>query len=530
MRVTVIAVCICVCGIIHQSFSVNRIVAKSGGDYTSINTGLSAANAGDTVFVKAGTYMEIIDWPKSGSASKYIVLKAFGDGPAIIAGGTATQSNEALVTISSKSYAAIIGMEIGPFSTPSEDVFVKGIQIEGTSQHIIIKKCKVHDIRTTNTSTSAAANAIGVFGRNATVPITDVVIDSCEVYNNWTGCSETVSIDGNTDSFIISHNHVHDNNNIGILISGFYGECANCGAADQARHGVISDNLVERCTSCSNPAYEGDCAADGIYSDGGGKSIIERNVVSGCDIGIEAGAELAGAVDDSMIIRDNLIYRCTIGGIFIGGYETGRGWTVYCHIVNNTLFQNDTQKTGGGEILIQKAHDNLIQNNIICTSTQKQAIAKGFNNTYCYNNTVNNNLFFSQSGSENIEGASLDAQARLGDPLFVNADSSDFHILPGSSAIDACDQSLIPASGERDLDDNARKVGTAIDMGAYEYGAGSSKIRQVHSMQKISRSAKARMVIDAQKGDIYILNIHETTAVRYNIDGRIINNSSVSVR
>jgi hypothetical protein len=522
--------CICVCGIIHDSFSINRIVAKSGGDYTSINAGLSAANAGDTVLVKAGTYMEIINWSKNGSASKYIVLKAFGNGPAIIAGGTATQSNEALVTISSKNYAAIIGMEIGPYSTSSEDVFVKGIQIEGTSQHILIRKCKVHDIRTTSTSTNAAANAIGVFGRNATVPITEIIIDSCEIYNNWTGCSESVSIDGNVDGFIISHNHVHDNNNIGILISGYYGECANCGASDQSRHGLICDNLVERCTSCSNPAYEGDCAADGIYSDGGGKSIIERNIVSGCDIGIEAGAELAGAVDDSMIIRDNLICHCTIGGIFIGGYETGRGWTAYCQIINNTLYQNDTQKTGGGEILIQKAHDNLIKNNIIYTNTQKQAIANGFNSTYCYNNTINNNLFFSQSGSENIDGASLDAHARLGDPRFVNAGSSDFHILSGSTAIDACDQSMIPASGEHDLDGNARKIGASIDIGAFEYGAGSSKIRQMHSMQKMSHSAKARRVIDAQKGDVYILNIHETTAARYNIDGRIINNLPVSVR
>ena len=518
------AACICVFGLLQGAFGANRIVAKTGGDYPTITAGLSAANPGDTVMVKAGTYTEIVNWPKSGSAAGgAIILKAFGDGPAVISGGTATQNSAELIIISSKNYAAIIGMEIGPYTTASGRIFLKGIQIEGTSQHILIKKCKVHDITTTNTTTNAGANAIGIFGRSASTPVTGVTIDSCEVYGNLTGYSEAISIDGNVDGFIISHNHVHDNNNIGILIAGFYGECSNCGAADQARHGVVSDNVVERCSSCNNPAYKGDCAADGIYSDGGGKSVFERNFISSCDIGIEAGAELAGAIDDSMIVRDNVICNSRIGGMFIGGYETGRGWTVYCQVVNNTFYKNDSQNTGSGEFLIQKAHDNVIRNNIFYTNGQKQAIVSAFNNTYCYNNAVDNNLFFSPAGSTGIDGASMDSHAKSGDPRFANALSGDFRLLNGSPAIDACDPSYLPVPGELDLGGNARKKGTAVDLGAYEYGANASAERQTPAKSLLLHQSRGhRPAIDIRRGGVFILSPDGKNVACCTISGRVI--------
>jgi len=448
-------------------------VAKSGGDYPTIAAGLNAANPGDTVFVKAGTYNEFVTWPRSGTSGRPIVLKAFGDGPAKIDGSglTATQNAAELLIIDTKSYIAVIGMEICSATTASGSIFLKGIQVQGASQHILIKKCKVHDITTTNTTTNAGANAIGVFGTNGSNSITDLLIDSCEVYGNKTGYSEAISIDGNVDGFRVSHCHVHDNNNIGILIAGYYGESPNA-ATDQARHGVICDNRVERCSSCDNPAYAGDCSADGIYSDGGGKSVFERNIISGCDIGMEAGAELAAAMDDSMIVRDNLIYNCNTGGMFIGGYAANRGWTMHCRVENNTLYMNDAQGTGSGEFLIQKAHDNIIRNNIFYSSAQKQAISNAFNSTYCYNNTIADNLYYSISGGTGIAGVNLDSHATTADPVFAHA-GTDFHLTSGSRALDACDPGYAPAQGELDIDGNPRKIGNAVDIGAYEF-AGSN--------------------------------------------------------
>ena len=470
-------------------------VAKSGGDYTTIMAGLAAAGPGDTVFVKAGTYSEFVKWPKSGtSGSGYIVLKAYGDGAAKIdgAGLTATENDAELLIIDGKSYVAVIGMEICNGATASGNIFLKGIQVQGASQHVMIKKCKVHDIATTNTTTDAGANAIGVFGTNGTTSITDLLIDSCEVYNNKTGYSEAVSIDGNVDGFRVSYCYIHDNNNIGILIAGHYGESPSA-ATDQARHGVICDNRVEHCSSCTNPSYAGDCSADGIYSDGGGKSVFERNIVSGCDIGIEAGAELAGAVDDSMVVRDNLIYNCKTGGMFIGGYATGLGWTVHCSAENNTFYMNDAGNSGSGEFLVQKSHDNIIRNNIFYTTSQKLAISNAFNSTYCYNNTIDNNLFFSVSGGTGIDGINLDAHAKTGDPLFVNA-GTDFHLKTGSPAIDACALAYAPAQEELDLDGKTRKIDSAVDIGAYEYGTSIIRLLPVLHNTGLSKNTP-RLVI-----------------------------------
>ena len=496
-------------------------VAKSGGDYTTIMAGLNAAGPGDTVFVKAGTYGEFVKWPKSGTLSGgYIVLKAFGDGAAKIDGTglTVTENDAELLIIDGKSYVAVIGMEICNATTASGSIFLKGIQVQGASQHVLIKKCMVHDITTTNTTTDAGANAIGVFGTNGTTSITDLLIDSCEVYNNKTGFSETVSIDGNVDGFRVSGCHVHDNNNIGILIAGYYGESPNA-ATDQARHGVVCDNLVERCSSCDNPSYAGDCSADGIYSDGGGKSVFERNIVSGCDIGIEAGAELSGAVDDSMVVRDNLIYNCKTGGMFIGGYETGLGWTIYCSAENNTFYMNDAGNSGSGEFLVQKSHDNIIRNNIFYTTSQKLAISNAFNSTYCYNNMIDNDLFYSVSGGTGIDGVSLDAHAKTGDPLFVNA-GTDFHLKTGSPAIDGCNVNYAPAQGEFDLDGNARKIGNAVDIGAYEYGASTAQFSPSIRYNTSFRKNTPRLAISMQSsGTPHVLVVNGTQGL-FLPDGR----------
>ncbi len=56
-----------------------------------------------------------------------------------------------------------------------------------------------------------------------------------------------------------------------------------------------------------------------------------------------------------------------------------------------------------------------------------------------------------------------------GNPLFVNAAESDYHILPGSPCINAGDPDYAAKPNETDLDGLPRIIGGRIDMGAYEY-------------------------------------------------------------
>ena len=69
-----------------------------------------------------------------------------------------------------------------------------------------------------------------------------------------TGCSETMSINGNVQYWTVSNNLIHDNNNIGIDAIGFEGTSPNS-ATDQARDGSIVGNTVYNITSYGNPAY-----------------------------------------------------------------------------------------------------------------------------------------------------------------------------------------------------------------------------------------------------------------------------------
>ena len=51
--------------------------SPAGGNFTTIQAGLNAANAGDTVLVKPGIYNEAVSFPQSGTLlNGYITLLA----------------------------------------------------------------------------------------------------------------------------------------------------------------------------------------------------------------------------------------------------------------------------------------------------------------------------------------------------------------------------------------------------------------------------------------------------------------------
>jgi hypothetical protein len=62
-------------------------------------------------------------------------------------------------------------------------------------------------------------------------------------------------------------------------------------------------------------------------------------------------------------------------------------------------------------------------------------------------------------------GGNIDA-----DPLFVDTKANNYHLRPGSPAIDAGNNSIIPLALSVDLEGKPRIVGNSVDMGAYETG------------------------------------------------------------
>jgi len=167
-----------------------------------------------------------------------------------------------------------------------------------------------------------------------------------------------------------------------------------------------------------------------------------------------------------MLLENNVVFNN--GGDGITLFKT-----YHVDVINNTAYLNDqTAAINRGQIFPNQGKNTRIINNIMFAPAGRYVMQDCCPNT---NLIVDYNLFWSGSGSP---AASLIGKTgthdKKADPLFVNASVdpavADFHLGVGSPAIDAGTSSGAPAV---DFDGNARPFGAGIDMGAYEYGAGS---------------------------------------------------------
>src|SRR5208337_3587179 len=88
-----------------------------------------------------------------------------------------------------------------------------------------------------------------VVGTNGTAPLTNITISGNELTDLQTGCSESSTVNGNINGFIISHKKVTNNSTIGTAALGGEGlpsgYSQNNGPPNaRARNGGISDNTV----------------------------------------------------------------------------------------------------------------------------------------------------------------------------------------------------------------------------------------------------------------------------------------------
>jgi len=181
------------------------------------------------------------------------------------------------------------------------------------------------------------------------------------------------------------------------------------------------------------------------------------------------------------VLRNNFVYHNTSMGIAIGGYDTERGSTENCTIVNNTLFNNDYRKEGNGELLVQfDTRNNVIKNNVFYANSNKALIV----NPYTENtgNVVDYNLYFAPGNAANSTwqwktvtyngfaayqaGTGNDAHGLFIDPKLVSTSAFDLHLQANSPAINR--GQTMSEAGDKDIDCQPRVQGAAIDIGADE--------------------------------------------------------------
>jgi hypothetical protein len=446
--------------------------------FATIARGLAAAQPGETVAVGAGTYRELVTFPRSGRAGAPITLRAAcGERPIVdgvgLGRGVATP---ALVRIEDRSFVTVQGFELRGLTGVGGN-FPAGVWVRGACSDVTVRDNVVHTIHAENGGRDHGAHGIAVYGTRTT-PTENVVLEGNELRAMVLGPSEAMVLNGNVRRFTVRGNTVHDVNNIAFDFIGFERDvCPSCGGTDvvdsatvnRARDGLVAENLAYNVTSARNPAYAGEKAAGCFYVDGGARIVIERNRAHHCDLGVELASEHAGLSTREITVRNNALWLHDVTGISTGGYDPGTGpgggSAIRCVVAHNTIVDASRSGWANTGLLLQNRNvDNVYVNNVIVSSTGsgRSSIASG--GTMNRGNTVDYNLTF-RGG---VSGLTVGTRMVSGDPRFVSEATADFRLQAGSPALDRAQPFDAARDGTVDLAGSPRLRGAAPDLGAHD--------------------------------------------------------------
>ena len=502
-------------------FAAEWFISPTGSDlnpgnitkpWKTIQKAAGLAKAGDTVYIRGGTYPELVNILGQGTASARLTFQNYAGERVILTGAGKTiakNASSAVVNLANRNYVTIRGLEVANLVTSTLGSMPLGIFVSATgstgSTGVEILDCAVYNIRHDNPtlySFDANAHGIAVYGYS-TAGVTNIRVSGNIVHDLRLGASEAMVFNGNVSGASVLANTVYNCNNIGIDFIGYEGTCKTR-SLDRARNSVCCGNVVYNIDSQFNPAYGGNFsgkfsnanarndtrAAPAIYVDGGDSILIERNVMSGSNFGLSLSSEHFGANTTNCIVRNNLIRHNHVGGIVLGGADTSNGGTVNCRIINNTLAYNDTTGYGGGSVMIQHyTTGSTIKNNLMVSVAASAAYTPQFvlksSTTGSFSaNAIDYNIYagapvndveFLWNGLSKSAFAAWQAVGQDKNSLFVpgaagflNVNAGDYRILATSIAKDRGDPAMRPASGEMDNGGGVRLFGARVDVGMDE--------------------------------------------------------------
>jgi len=368
----------------------SRFVSPSGDDsaagsesapWRTIQHGCDQLKPGDVLTVLPGVYEEKIKVRVSGAEGSLITIQGK---PGAVISGKGVKGTD-LIHLKDQSFVTIEGLELRDNLQVNDG---SGIRVEGHGSHLELRNNRIHEIR------GKDAMGITVYGTDRDRPVDYIVIDGNHIYDCDPAKSEALVLNGNVSYFQITNNVVHDVNNIGIDMIG--GEVSTTGDASKvARHGVCRGNKVYRCRSNYEDGY-----AAGIYVDGGHDIVVEDNIVTQCDLGIEIGAENKGTIAFNITVRNNVIFHNDKAGLIFGGYEKGTGRVQLSTFTGNLCYQNNRHKEDhNGELWIQWASDNEVKNNTFIVDGSDSPLAQ-ISVGGGEDNTLSGNHYYTDAGAE----------------------------------------------------------------------------------------------------------------------------------
>ncbi len=442
--------------------------------WRTITHAIGQVSPGSTVVARGGVYNERVAINKALTLQSYPGELATVDGTSVpmVSGPYAY----GLVDIASGlSNVTVSGLEIRNFIATSASFVPAGIHMEGSGSNIQILNNHIHLIQNKATYSGkrdgsclkSPPNAFGLVfaGTSGTASINNFTIRGNELDNLITGCSESMTVNGNTQSFIIENNVVHDNSNIGIAALGGEGVAPS---HDYAGNGTIRGNTVYNIYSSSQGGHAWDVygsacdCADGIYLDGSDSIVVERNLVHHVDWGTETTGEKAGQNTTNITLRSNLFHSNKSAGIGIGG-QGNPGGAANITVVNNTFYNNDTSSAGNGTLSVGASISGYVtfKNNIVYTSSSGQTVT---GQTSTSGLSFDYNLYFG-GVSPFSEAHSLNTNPQLVNPTATPANLDTQRTSPAKGAGTNLGGAVV---GTVDYAGNPRVQGS-IDIGAYEH-------------------------------------------------------------
>ena len=415
---------------------------SAGSPYSTLAAALDAAADGDTIAVAAGDYPGNVrvdgrtisllggfsgDFTTRDPASNVTTL--LGDG------------TDAVVTLTDAGDSVVDGFRITGgtnSSVPEYGDLGGGVYITGGAPTISNNLIEDNDARPATPGGSDPLGG-GIFAGDSNVSIVGNVIRG-----NTAGRGGGIAVTGGT--VLIEGNEVTDNVGVSDHGGGLY---------------------------IASPAAE-----------------ITGNLISGNEIGREIGYGWGGGIivfgeGSSATLSFNEItgnYAPSVGGgVFV---DDGAVATLDHELIHHNVCP-DGGTTGGVGIYVD-GYDTIGSTVTISSSTVAghDCLTQGGNGLYVEVNsavTITNSIFWDNGGDDFIvdDTSSIDATYTLSeeslpgegdlsaDPLFMDADAGDFHVLPGSPTIDTGDPA---ARSDREPEPN----GGRVDLGRYSNTSGAT--------------------------------------------------------